>query len=86
MESHGKELSGNSLHDSKEEDGTASGVSSFCFNDVENMQMDMLEKARELFQLCDKEEKGFITKLDMQVSGGEQLMALSVGKCCTLFS
>lgn len=66
MESPGKELSGNSLQDSKEEDGTASGVSSFCFNDVENMQMDMLEKARELFQLCDKEEKGFITKLDMQ--------------------
>ncbi|RXM30033.1 EF-hand calcium-binding domain-containing protein 4A [Acipenser ruthenus] len=26
----------------------------------------MLEKARDLFQLCDKEEKGFITKRDMQ--------------------
>uniref|UniRef100_H3AGN2 EF-hand domain-containing protein n=1 Tax=Latimeria chalumnae TaxID=7897 RepID=H3AGN2_LATCH len=26
----------------------------------------MLERAREMFQLCDKEEKGFITKRDMQ--------------------
>ncbi|KAJ6664960.1 hypothetical protein lerEdw1_005191 [Lerista edwardsae] len=66
MERPGKELSGNSLQEGKEEDGTASGMSSFCLNDVEKMQVDMLEKARELFRLCDKEEKGFITKLDMQ--------------------
>lgn len=26
----------------------------------------MIEKATELFNLCDKEEKGFITKRDMQ--------------------
>ncbi|XP_041074556.1 EF-hand calcium-binding domain-containing protein 4A-like [Polyodon spathula] len=31
-----------------------------------SVQQEMLEKARVLFQLCDKEEKGFITKRDMQ--------------------
>lgn len=80
MERPAKELSGNSLQEGKEEDGTTSGVSSFCLNDVEKMQVDMLEKARELFRLCDKEEKGFITKLDMQVSRGEWLVPLSEGK------
>ncbi|XP_064423442.1 EF-hand calcium-binding domain-containing protein 4A [Latimeria chalumnae] len=44
----------------EEEEGAASAA-------VGGMvQEEMLERAREMFQLCDKEEKGFITKRDMQ--------------------
>lgn len=59
-----------------EEDGVAPGASpSSQMSKLEDVQVEMLEKARELFQLCDKDEKGFITKVDMQVR--EKILPLS---------
>lgn len=71
MERPAEELPMNCFQEDEEKLVAASSLSStLCLDHVEEMQADMLEKARELFRLCDKEEKGFITKFDMQVSRG----------------
>lgn len=67
MERPAEELPMNCFQEDEEKLVAASSLSStLCLDHVEEMQADMLEKARELFRLCDKEEKGFITKFDMQ--------------------
>ncbi|XP_048339333.1 EF-hand calcium-binding domain-containing protein 4A [Sphaerodactylus townsendi] len=72
MERPVEELHKNCLQENEEEVVAASNISStLCLDNVEKMQADMLEKARELFRLCDKEEKGFITKFDMQTLQSE---------------
>ncbi|XP_032895062.1 EF-hand calcium-binding domain-containing protein 4A-like [Amblyraja radiata] len=43
----------------------------------QNSLQETLEKAREIFQLCDKEEKGFITKRDMQRLRSESDLSLT---------